>query len=869
MSTIDQLGMGQLPEEYFDLVREAVREDNKTPARKKRRLPRYDAKDVTGPADVIITLDSESEHEYREQPNGSEASRPGSPSSEGDSADDDDFNSDDFEDVTDLEDREQTPQTGVSITLDKPTSRKESKSRSKNLISNEDRKYRRYFHMLHLLTLLVHAHIRNEWLNDHKLHAKLSKLVPDDVFEMLHPKKDNELPLRSTRKLLDGLKKCMEIWWKHFDQITRWETPGMYMIEWNELDGPWEQPARYMSQKLFNKKVAHGKGSSDVAAQGFAAMLRACGVNARLIMNAQPPDFTDNKESVQGNIKHAGEYLEDSNSRPLRRRRQNKKLEKDSDAKRYSIFWCEVWDKASKKWITVDPMGQRIIEQIRYRTMLEPQGKARRNNLFRYIIAFDRKQGCRDVTRRYTTHFNSKTRRRRITRDSDGEDWFKRVLAKLHQRKRTRTDDFEDAYFQKRDETEGIPDNMQDLKNHPYYVLQKDIKWNEVLKSGCKECGFLRTKNNASSLKVFRRSDVLVLKTARTWYTEGRVLKTGAAALKTTNSRDFRTGEITEERLYSFDQTELFVPESLGPNNEVPTNVYGNIDVYAPNMIPQGSCLIESPVAVKAAALLGIEFAKAVTGFKFEKRTAKPQFTGIVVAQEYREAVESMIDGVEYSQEEDKRQEHQLEALQYWNLFLAKLRIKQRLNKTHGKIGSGGQHSRSSHPEEGIAIKDNVDISEDDAFEAGGFMPEADGNVPDVGGFMPDTEGNLSGTSGFLPETGEILPEASRLSHEYAELVSGADDPGYNGGGFLLEENKLVNGSAEVRTDNPDVHSDVDHNFPRSSEDEPGSSTAKKDQKPASDGVDDEYEEFMKDIDFDDKQELSTRDDSDFSYESE
>ncbi|CAR25228.1 Rad4p [Lachancea thermotolerans CBS 6340] len=858
--------MGQLPEEYFDLVREAVREDKRVPARKKRRLLRYDTKDVTGPANVVITLDSESEHENRERSSSPKGGISGSSTSEGDFAEDDDFNSDDFEDVTDLEGPEQTPQADVSITLN--TSKKESKPRSKNLISNEDRKFRRYFHMFHLLALLVHAHIRNQWLNDHKLHAKLSKLVPDDVFEMLHPKKDNELPLRSTRKLLDGLKKCMEIWWKHFDQITRWETPGMNMIEWKELDGPWEQPARFMSQKLFSKKVAHGKGSSDVAAQGFVAMLRACGVNARLIINAQPPDFTDNKVSMPGNVKHAGEYLEDSSSRPLPRRRQNKK-EKDSDAKRYSIFWCEVWDKASKKWITVDPMGQRIIEQIRYKTTLEPQGKARRNNLFRYIIAFDRKQGCRDVTRRYTTHFNSKTRRRRITRDLEGEEWFRRILAKLHRRKRTRTDDFEDAYFQQRDETEGIPDNMQDLKNHPYYVLQNDLKWNEVLKSGCKECGFLRTKNNTSSLKVFRRSDVLVLKTARTWYTEGRVLKTGAAALKTTNSRDFRTGETTEERLYSFDQTELFVPENLGPNNEVPTNVYGNIDVYAPNMIPQGSCLIESPVAVKAAALLGIEFAKAVTGFKFEKRSAKPQFTGIVVAQEYQEAVESMIDGVEYSQEEDKRREHELESLQYWNLFLAKLRIKQRLNKTHGKVISGDQHAESGHSAGELGGNNDVEVAEDDSFEAGGFMPEADGNMPDAGGFIPDAEGNISEAGGFVAEASELPAEAGTFGFESNELVSGVDDPSNGGEGFLPEENEMAEGCNEIGGDDLEVSTNFNRSLPRSSEFDAGLSRVENEQKPTSDGMDDDYEEFMKDINFEDEQGLSAQDDSDFSYESE
>lgn len=610
------------------------------------------------------------------------------------------------------------------------------------------------------------------------------------------------------------------------------------MLDWDELDGPWEQPTRYMSQKLFNKKVAHGKGSSEIAAQGFVAMLRACGVNARLIMNAQPPDFTNNKVSARGSLKTPGEYLDKTDMRP-KRRKKAKGGQRDPDAKRHVLFWCEVWDKVSKKWITVDPMGQRTIEQIRYKTALDPQGSAKRNNLFRYIIAYDRKLGCRDVTRRYTTHFNSKTRKRRITRDAEGEKWMKRVLARLHQRKRTRTDDFEDAYFRQRDETEGIPDNMQDLKNHPYYVLQNDFKWNEVLKSGCKECGFLRTKNN-TSLKVYRREDVLVLKTARTWYTEGRVLKPGASALKTTKSRDFKTGEATEERLYAFDETELFIPEDLGPNNEVPTNVYGNIDIYTSSMIPRGSCLIESPVAVKAAACLGIEFAKAVTGFKFEKkRVAKPQITGIVVSQEYREAVESMIDGVEYSLEEDERQERELEALQHWNLFLAKLRIKQRLNTTHGKVSSATVSTWDDNEPDQSDTSDGVGVgSDENTFEGGGFVPEA---------------------AGFVPEAGEHIPAVS--DHELNEDSSVE-------GGFLQGENENEGMTAEAVVSEGEAENltfgDTDDNLEARN-----TSQSLEEGGPRSTTVDDEYEDFMNNMLGESDVESAAQDDSDFEYESE
>ncbi|SCV00426.1 LAME_0G09626g1_1 [Lachancea meyersii CBS 8951] len=811
--------MPKLSEEYFDLVRQAVREDKQAPKRKKRRLPRYESKAVPEEAKIVINLDSDSSDKEKDNRQIAEDSQDNFSQD-----DDEDYDSDDFEDISDLENSEQPANEDVSVTLDAKLADSRPKSKSKNMISNDERKFRKFYHMFHLLTFMVHGSVRNKWLNDPKLHAKLSKLVPDSVFELLHPKKDDELPLRSTRKLLDGLKKCMEIWQKHFKQITRVETRGLYMIDWDELDGPWEQPARYMSQKLFNKKVTHGRGSLEVASQGFVAMLRACGVNARLVFNAQPPDFTNNRASNPQGAKAPNEYLADPGAKSLpRRRKKPVSKKKDEDTERYSIFWCEVWDKISKKWITVDPMGQRIIEQIRHHTALEPRGKARQSNIFRYVIAYDRKEGCRDVTRRYTTHFNSKTRKRRVTKYPEGEEWFQKVLRRLQGRKRTRTDDMEDMYFKQRDENEGIPDNMQDLKGHPHYVLENDVKWNEVLKANCKECGFIRTKNNSASLKVYHRKDLLVLKTARSWYTEGRILKPGAKALKITKSREFRTGEATEERLYPFDETDLFVAQPLGPNDEVPTNVYGNIDIYVSSMIPAGACLIESHVAVKAASFLRIEFAKAVTGFKFEKkRVAKPQITGIVTAQRYREAVEAMIDGIEYANEEDKRQECELESLRHWNLLLAKLRIKQRLITDHGLVRDARMNSAwggsdavnvADDAGETSVLDDANDDDSDMGFEAGGFVPDA---------------------SGFVPET--------------AARESDAESAGMQAGGFELEAENSEN------------------SYQDSTLSEPAQSSSAKE---ADDQLED-YEAFMKDLEKEESQaESSTHTDSDFNYESE
>ncbi|SCV04268.1 LAMI_0H14752g1_1 [Lachancea mirantina] len=737
--------MVRLTEEYFDLVREAVREDQSTKRPKKRRRTRASAAlkvENQTPA-MIIQIDSDDNKNNVSSDEESYAigeTKHEDDDNEQFSTSNDDYASDDFEDVR-FEDVQSEGNGNISLTLQ--PQKPERKQRSSNVVSYEEKKFRRFFHCFHLLCLLTHCYVRNEWLNDPKLHKKLAKLVPDDVFDLLHPQKDEELPLRSTRKLLDGLKKCMEIWDKHFKHRIN-STNDLYMIQWFDLDGPWEQPKHFETQGRFNKAVLVGQGSNYVSAQGFVAMLRACGVNARLVFNPQPPDFTDNKPVLAEKIEEEPkdprkERKEEDNTPILRRHKKPKKKGKIDEAIVYPIFWCEVWDKISKKWITIDPVCQKVIEQIRNRSKLEPQGKGRHNNVMRYVLGFDRKKGCRDVTRRYAAHFNGKNRKRFIRREASGEEWYTRVISYLHQRKRTKIDDYEDEYFRFKDESEGIPDNVQDLKSHPYYVLENNLKMNEALKPGCKECGFLKMKNSTSSLKVYSRKDIWTLKSARAWYNEGRTLILGARGAKTIKSKDFRTGESTEEKLYPFEQTEQFKPPPLGEDDEVPKNAYGNIDIYVPFMIPAGACLIESPVAIKAASRAGVPFAKAVTGFKFERhRIAKPQITGVVVALKYREALEAVIDGIEFSQEEEKKQDFELDVLRQWSLLLTKLRIKNRLNVAHGRVQDRDRESIWDEGEQSEEEDEDVSMHE---TEAGGFLP-TEGSVPisEGGGFMQEAE---------------------------------------------------------------------------------------------------------------------------------
>ncbi|CCD24265.1 Rad4p NDAI_0C06060 [Naumovozyma dairenensis CBS 421] len=756
-----------LPKEYFELIRKTLREKRDDPAterplkRRKRRSSRLQRKgSVPKTDDEVINIsespENEGPHEVIALGSDSESSSiiDKNDKSKMDVSDmeseDENYDSDEFEDVTNNDEDTSGDNIGdlkITINQSKPDddilTKNKRKSINRNICSNEERKKRYYLHMFYLICLMVHGSLRNEWINSSRFSKKLSSLVPEKVFELLHPEKD-EFSLRSTRKLLDGLKKCMEIWQKHWRITQKYNNFGCYMRFWDEIE---EEDSRVSSKinpltkQVFIRRIIKGHGDRDLAAQGFVAMLRACNVNARLVLSCQPPDFTDLK--VENKITEVS-Y---------------------EDMTKFPLFWCEVWDKFAKKWITIDVMNFKTIEQIKIRSKLEPQGVAccKRNNM-RYVIGYDRKHGCRDITRRYTRWYNCKIRKKRVTKDEEGSKWYSEVLNTMHRRKRTKIDDYEDAYFEERNRSEGMPDNLQDLKNHPYYILEKDLRQNQVIRSGCKESGYLKLHGRVGKvLKVYERKNILDLKSGKQWYMEGRILKTNCKSLKTVKKKTMRgpSDDINDgdERLYPVTDTELYIPPLATETGEITKNTFGNIEVFVPTMIPQNCCLIENPNAIKAAKFLRINYARAVTGFKFERgRSSKPNISGIVVAKWFAEAVVACIDGIEYCLEQDEKKKQELQNLSMWHKLLSKLRIKMKLNMTYGSVNIG-----ASNNTEDLGEEDADD--QDEQLQGGGFFVPTNGSVSELA--QDSSYGGNPSEGGFLvPSDGSDSEEMENLSHE-------------------------------------------------------------------------------------------------------
>lgn len=690
------------------------------------------------------------------------------------SEDDEDVDSDEFEDV-DLDgtfdtadgrtstnaEFEEDEDGEINITIRQH--RDVRKTQRSAVVDSEERAFRKQLHIMHLFMMVGHGAIRNKWLSDPELLKELQKQVPNTLKREVqeyhqHPGKANVTAQSKTRRLLDLLRHLMEFWQKVW--VVDWKAPVLYKKTWAEVDVLPTQKQQKMTFAKFRRAMMEHIGSRDIAAQGFVALLRSLNLPARLVFSIQPPDFTNMKKCEAPKVDNGdgGGDVKDVKTRVrgvrfrgksgdrllsmLRGRKAytNKAVKTAAEidgefAEKFGgwpVFWTEVWDKDSKKYVSIDPMVKKLIEVVSWKSKLEPPMNCVRNNAW-YVVGYDRVGGVRDITRRYCKELNAKGRKKRITREERWAKWWRDVLRGACSRQRlkeNRVDKFEEVEFEELGLKEGMPLNVGDFKGHPVYVLESDLKFNEVLMPKI-SCGGLANKGKSKKAKdgfipVYKRSNVQVVRSARGWFMRGRVLKVGERPMKIREKKkgkvkrgmedDFELsdgeagdGDDDEDdtRLYAESQTELYKPPAV-VNGVIPKNAFKNIDVYERWMIPAGCVHIKSKYAERAAKMMGVEYANAVVGFEFRgRRDVSARIEGIVTLEEYAEAIVLLCGGIVESEVDEEKRREDMVNLRAWSVLLAKLKISKRLRLDHGDVES----------EEG-----DSDGSESDEFESGGFV---------------------------------------------------------------------------------------------------------------------------------------------------
>lgn len=287
-------------------------------------------------------------------------------------------------------------------------------------------------------------------------------------------------------------------------------------------------------------------------------------------------------------------------------------------------MWAEVFSKPWQRWITVDPV-RGMVEPMGNRHM-EPSSSDKSNRLV-YVVAFEEDGYARDVTARYTKTLHSRVSRMRpppIKVGGQSMDWWANVVKAFHRPQQLERDAVEDIELEGSAAKEPMPSSVAAFKEHPVYTLEKHLKRDEVIFPA-------RQAGTFQGLPVFLQANVVACRSARQWYNQGRVVKAGEEALKWVKSRGYTIAnkraeeearlqgqEGLQEGLYALFQTELYRPPPV-VDGRVPTNSFGNIDLFVDTMLPEGAAHVPYTGAVRVAKKLGIHYAEAIVSVSFEK----------------------------------------------------------------------------------------------------------------------------------------------------------------------------------------------------------------------------------------------------------
>ncbi|PYH85496.1 Rad4-domain-containing protein [Aspergillus uvarum CBS 121591] len=714
--------------------------------------------------------------------------------------------------------------SSIQITLDRPQDRERQKrALRRQPITAAEKRLRLDIHKVHLLCLLRHVQIRNRWCNDDELQGALKRMLSKQVISLLHPPESKPEHYRSTT-FIDGLNQISDAFSKRF-RVTK---PGLKRPHWAQnpdalktrVEAILSNAEVFTSLEDFKQQAKTLQGSRDFGAQLFCALLRSAAVEARLVCSLQPLPFSGVTKEMTSNVSagktfimaaDSSEKSSDDSTRTKSRSgvqrltRPGFKPSRPSSTPReipysrnqessYPVFWVEAFNEAVNKWIPIDPLVTRSLAKP---SKFEPPATDP-NNLLSYVVAFEDDASARDVTRRYSKAFNAKTRKFRVESTARNAAWWDRALRVYEKPFLEDRDQLEVSELTAKTAAEPMPRNIQDFKDHPVYALERHLRRSEVIHPkraiGQVSLGKPGSKNQTLE-PVYRRSDVQTVRSADKWYRLGRDIKTGEQPLKRVKARKplaLASGlpEDDEERdappetpLYAIFQTQVYVPPPV-VDGRVPKNVYGNLDVYVPSMVPAGGIHIGHPDAAHAAKLLGVDFAAAVTGFTFQGRHGTAVYTGVIVAEEYREALQAVIDGLEQERLHDELETRSAEVLRAWKHLLLKLRIAERVK---GYAIEGDDVDEGA----GVGLREKGDGPVDDDM-GGGFIPELDGEAQGGGGFIPEPDTEIAessmGGGGFLPESDMETAEPSMEGGEFiAESDTETPDPPMEGGGFLPE----------------------------------------------------------------------------------
>ncbi|EGR51075.1 DNA repair rad4-like protein [Trichoderma reesei QM6a] len=773
---------------------------------------------------------------------------------EEDDEDDDDIEFEDVEAPQQFAPDAPVPSGDLELTLIRDTRISLTNQFDRKGPSKRERTVRNATHCVHVLCLLWHNAVRNSWICDPEVQAIMISHVPPRLWDevdrwrqnsglVARPPPSKKMARKkgakqdsrdwgdTAKRLEEGaidmshgdplfrLMKSLVAWWKQRFRVTapglrKWGYMSLERLDrltkaYKEHEADFEEfGERIEGIEGFRQCAADCRGSRDVGAQLFTALLRGLGIDARMVASLQPLGFGWNKledadpeeqlpavtqesdDDLEPDFKDTDDESVDMTLTTPTKSLHAKKFDKDLE---FPHYWTEVLSPVTKKYLTVDPIVKGTIATNRdLIETFEPRGaKAdRARQVIAYVVGYSRDGTAKDVTIRYLKRqvLPGRTKGVRMppvkvpvynrhgkVKRYELSDWFKTAMSGYRRGGKdhplTEVDQQEDltdlkpAKAEKKEVKEG-EETLQYYKQSKEYALERHLKREEALRPGAKPVKVFKNKGKGGKVDeedVYLRSDVVLVKSAETWHKQGRAPLAGEEPLKrvpyraaTLNRKreiletEAMTGQKVLQGLYSFDQTDWIIPPPI-KDGVIPKNEYGNIDLFAEHMCPEGAVHVPFRGVGKVCKRLGIDYAEAVVDFEFGHRMAVPVIQGVVIAEEHHDRVMAELEKDEAERVRKEDEKRRKAALGMWRKFLMGMRIVERIRQEYGEIDESVSvfgHSRGGAPA-GSAPKVH------DEELAGGFLPEGyedeeDDQARETSSFFPALEEDDEGGDGDL-----------------------------------------------------------------------------------------------------------------------
>lgn len=568
----------------------------------------------------------------------------------------------------------------------------EQKEKLKRLIKEKQRRISLKY--LGTIVYTLHAWQRNKLLSNTKVLKALKKLLPD-LFMMQYKK----FKKNATDEHLVYIIKYLIKWFrKNFKHDSNGLRVLGYLPKKMKLENDYfpknSKPISTVKDILLViRRFQHNR---DVGAQIFTALFRSLGFEAKLVFSL-PVLSTKKLTKMQPKL----------NQKIL-------SVNKDNDLL-YPYFWTEL----------VNPMNPSEIFVIETQCFQEEEKQLTRlkrhlynvkksyistfypiqNQLcqmsMHYVLSFSNSNLILDVSSRYMSDISYRWFNKLDLRTESGRAalLLHSVIRILNSGKGyTAEDNLElDSLRTIALRNFTIPETLSAMRKSPNFTTRTTLRYNEITDPSAVP---IAKAFNGEQCLVYLKNCLIVGKSEQQWKLCGRsvkpeeienpVKKVKANPRTIHRKRIFNFNNMSEPELnslplFSFSQTCPYIKPKV-VNGVLPRNKYGNIEIFRPNMIPDGCVWLKMSDVEVALLKNKIQQVPVVVGFAFKSGSAYPVKNGVIVLQGDEVRAKKIWLSCKIEEQKRTQNDKMLRSLNMWRVFLNKLRVKQNLNQRYGHL---------------------------------------------------------------------------------------------------------------------------------------------------------------------------------------